>query len=104
MDHLDLGGLAQLITAVVLLATFIKTWLNGRKTDALAAAQLQAQAEFRHGQAEIRGNVATIEKATNSMKDALVAAASKAARAEGKADGVAQERAAVFGTSPQEPR
>lgn len=37
---------------------------------------------------EVGKNVAIIEKATNSMKDALVASTDKAARSEGRAEGL----------------
>ena len=82
LAHVDFAGLAQLVTALVLAATFVKTWINGRKTDAVAKAQL-----------EIKENVQKIETATNSMKDALVEATARSSKAEGKAEGVEQERA-----------
>ncbi len=49
---------------------------------------------LRNGQKanKIAENVQTIEKATNSMKDALVQATAKASLAEGTAAGLAQGR------------
>jgi hypothetical protein len=41
---------------------------------------------------DVKKDIATVEKATNSMKDALVAATDKASRAEGMAAGLAQGR------------
>lgn len=41
---------------------------------------------------ELQKDVRTVEKATNSMKDALVASTDKAARAEGHAQGLTQGR------------
>jgi hypothetical protein len=77
----DLGGAAQLITALVLAATFVQSFLNGRKS-----------ARIEKAQTAIKENVQTIEKATNSMKDALVAATARASHAEGAAEGLAQGR------------
>ena len=54
--------LAQLLTAIGVIATAWQSWHNGRKIE-------------------------LIRHATNSMKDALVAATGKAAHAEGVAEG-----------------
>jgi hypothetical protein len=82
MNHL--GDIAQLITAIAILlnalataGSYIQSWRNGKKADSIAM------------------NVGTIEKATNSMKDALVAATAKAALAEGTAVGLEQGRSEV---------
>src|ERR1700681_175146 len=45
--------------------------------------------------AETKADVATIEKATNSMKDAIVAVRDKAGRAEGELKGQAEPRAEI---------
>ena len=79
MDHL--GQVAQFITAVVLAFNCWQSWRNGKKANAIS-----------EGQAEINKNVATLEKNTNSIKDALVAATAKAALAEGTAAGLKQGR------------
>jgi hypothetical protein len=74
----DIASIIQsvglLITACTSAAALIQSIRNGKKS------------------ARIEENVATIEKATNSMKDALVAATAKAATAEGKAIGLEQGR------------
>lgn len=70
-----LGDVAQFISAIVLALTYLQSWRNGRKANQIAE------------------NVQTIEKATNSMKDALVAATAKASLAEGTAAGLQQGRA-----------
>ena len=62
-----LAELAQLITAVALAYNIWQTW-------------------------RVKKNVQVIEKATNSMKDALVAATAKASLAEGTAVGLEQGR------------
>jgi hypothetical protein len=70
----NLGGIAQLITALVLAFNVWQTWRNGQKSNRIAA------------------NVQVIEKATNSMKDALVKATGEAALAKGTAAGLEQGR------------
>lgn len=70
----DFAGLAQLVTALVLAFNCWQTWRNGQKSNRIAA------------------DVKTIELATNSMQDALVAATAKAALAEGTAVGLEQGR------------
>ena len=71
-------GIAQIITSVATLATALGSVLvslrNSRKLDS------QSQ------------NVEKIEKATNSMKDALVQATAKASEAKGHAAGLEQGR------------
>jgi hypothetical protein len=67
--------LFQLLTAIAATAAAVQSFLNGRRS------------------AKIEKNVAVIEKATNSMKDALVASTAKASHAEGMADGLQQGRA-----------
>jgi len=60
-----------------------------------AAVGLMAYMQSRRNglaQAEIKDNVAIIEKATNSMKDALVKATGEAALAKGTAAGLEQGR------------
>ena len=91
MNHL--GDIAQLITAIVLAATFIQSFLNGRKS-----------AKILESNAKISENVATIEKATNSMKDALVQATSEAALAKGTAAGIIEGRAAGLDQGRNEER
>ena len=70
----SLGEVAQLIGACVLAFNCWQSYRNGQKANKIAE------------------NVQIIEKATNSMKDALVAATDKAARAEGTAIGLEQGR------------
>jgi hypothetical protein len=65
----ELSAIAQVITAVALAYNIWQTW-------------------------RVKKNVVTIEKATNSMKDALVAASSKAGIAEGTAAGLVEGHAA----------
>jgi hypothetical protein len=62
-----LVGIAQVITSLAVAYNIWQTW-------------------------HVKENVKIIEKATNSMKDALVAATDKAARAEGTATGLEQGR------------
>jgi hypothetical protein len=64
----------QLLTAVAAAAAAIQSFLNGRRS------------------AKIERNVAVIEKATNSMKDALVKATAEASLAKGTAAGLEQGR------------
>lgn len=45
-------------------------------------------------------NMAIVEKATNSMKDALVASTAKASLAEGKAQGLEEGRSEVIKSDP----
>ena len=66
-DHL--AGIAQLISALALAYNIWQTW-------------------------RVKKNVLTIEKATNSMKDALIEATGKAAGAEGFIAGRVEGRAA----------
>jgi hypothetical protein len=80
MNHI--GDVAQIITGIGLMLTGCSSafncwisWRNGKKADAIVS------------------NVQVIEKATNSMKDALVAATAKASLAEGHAEGLQQGRA-----------
>jgi len=61
------GEIAQLITAVVLLLTYLQSRKNGK-------------------------NIEAVHKATNSMKDELVTATAKASLAEGTAAGLQQGR------------
>lgn len=63
------------ITACTSLGALIQSMRNGRKATAIAA------------------NVETIEKATNSMKDALVKASKEASHAQGTAEGLVAGRA-----------
>lgn len=94
-------AIGVVINALVAAFGAISSYRNGRQNERILESQ--------NG---IKDNVATIEKATNSMKDALVAATAKSSRAEGKAEGVAQERDAakiginpqIIGTAPEEPR
>ena len=79
----SIGEVAQLITAIVLAATFIQNLFLGRRTTRIEL-----------GQAAIKDNVFTIEKATNSMKDALVEATRAAALAKGTAAGIVTGTAA----------
>jgi hypothetical protein len=71
-------GIAQIITSVATLATalgaVVVSLRNSRKLDSQSA------------------NVEKIEKATNSMKDALVAATAVASEAKGRAEGLQQGR------------
>lgn len=62
-----LGELAQLVTALALAYNIWQTW-------------------------RVKKNVQIIEKATNSMQDALVASTAKASLAEGTAAGLEQGR------------
>jgi hypothetical protein len=55
----------QLLTAIAAAAAAVQSFLNGRRS------------------AKIEKNVAVIEKATNSMKDALVASTAKASYSAG---------------------
>lgn len=70
---------AQIIVAYATLVT------------AIAAAVTSLMNSFRI--TKVADNVQVIEKATNSMKDALVAASKEASLAEGTAVGLAQGRA-----------
>ena len=92
MRGLDLSGIAQLIVAVVAAATFVKTWLNGFKTDRVIAEQAKIKTDMR----ELAVN-------TNSIKDALVVAEKKASKLEGRAEQRAETEASS-GTSLTEPR
>jgi hypothetical protein len=69
---------AQIIVAIATLVT------------AMSAAIISLVNTLRIGR--VAGNVETIEKATNSMKDALVSATAKASLAEGTALGLQQGR------------
>ncbi len=80
MDHI--GDIAQLIFALVAVASFIRTLSNGRKTDQVAKDQIGIKNDMR----ELALN-------TNSIKDALVTSTAKASLAEGTAIGLAQGRA-----------
>jgi hypothetical protein len=84
MNHI--GEISQLIGALVLAFNCWQTWNNGRKANRIAA------------------NVQVIEKATNSMKDALVAATNKAALAEGTAAGMVEGHAAGLDQGRNEER
>ncbi len=66
--------IAPIITALVLAFNCWQTWRNGERAKKIAT------------------DVKTIEVATNSMKDALVAATAKAAFGEGKAVGLEKGR------------
>jgi hypothetical protein len=77
----DITQWLQMLTALLAAAAAAQSFLNGRRSKKIERAQT-----------EIRENVATIEKATNSMKDALVAATDVAARAQGTAAGLEQGR------------
>jgi hypothetical protein len=57
-----LGEIAQLITAIVLALNFMQSWRNGRKIE-------------------------EVHRATNSMKDALVASTAKESYAAGLKEG-----------------
>ena len=83
----SIGEIAQLITAIVLAFNCWQSWSNGKKANKIA-----------EGIHTIKENVITVEKATNSMKDALVAATAKASLAEGTAAGIKLGRA-----EPREP-
>jgi hypothetical protein len=72
--YASLGEIAQAVGAGVLVFNCWQTWRNGRKSK------------------RIEENVKVIEIATNSMKDALVAATAKASLAEGTAAGLQQGR------------
>jgi threonine/homoserine/homoserine lactone efflux protein len=72
MNHI--GDLAQLIGALVLAFNCWQTWRNGQKSNRIAE------------------NVQTIEKATNGMREALIASTAKASHAEGAAAGLEQGR------------
>ena len=78
----SIGDIAQLITAIVLAFNCWQSWSNGKKANKIA-----------EGIHTIKENVLVVEKATNSMKDALVQATAKASLAEGTAAGLAQGRA-----------
>ncbi len=69
---------------------------------ALAAALIGIVNAFRL--TKIANNVQTIEKATNSMKDALVSATGKASLAEGTAAGIVEGHAAGLEQGRQEMR
>lgn len=73
MEHLT--EIAQFITAITVVFNSWQTWRNSQRAK------------------RIEENVQTIEKATNSMKDALVEATAKASLAEGHAEGLQQGRA-----------
>jgi hypothetical protein len=70
----DLTQWLQMLTALLAAAAATQSFLNGRRSK------------------KIEENVATIEKATNSMKDALVKKTDEAARAQGTAAGLEQGR------------
>jgi len=63
----------NIILAVIALANLFTAFLAFKNHDAIK---------------EARSDIAIIEKATNSMKDALVTATGKASRAEGLAEGL----------------
>jgi hypothetical protein len=84
----SIGEIAQLITAIVLAFNCWQSWSNGKKANKIA-----------EGIHTIKENVITVEKATNSMKDALVAATAKASLAEGTAAGLKQGREEPRNTS-----
>jgi len=67
-------SMGALVAACASAASLVQSMLNGQKSK------------------RIEANVAVIEKATNSMKDALVAATAKASLAEGTAVGLQQGR------------
>jgi hypothetical protein len=75
MTKLDFGGIAQLITALVLVATFVQSFLNGR-----GSARIEA------GQEKIKTDVSEWATNTNSKMDALLVSTAKASKAEGKAE------------------
>jgi len=81
---------AQVIVAIATLVT------------ATSAALISLVNTFRIN--KVSTNVQVIEKATNSMKDALVEATAKAATAEGTAIGLAQGTAAGLEQGRQEIR
>ena len=68
----DLGDIAQLITALMLVVTTVSTLRNGYKANKLSK------------------EINVIKVATDGMKDALVASTAKASLAEGKAIGIEQ--------------
>jgi len=68
----------NIILAVIALANLFTAFLAFKNHDQIKDA---------------RNDIATIEKATNSMKDALVLATGKASRAEGLAEGLKQSTA-----------
>jgi hypothetical protein len=74
-------AIAQLLGAFVLSFNCWQTWNNGRHGRKLSDAV-----------AEVKENISIVEKATNSMKDALVEATAKASLAEGTAAGLEQGR------------
>lgn len=65
------GEMAQMIIAIVAALSWLQSWRNSRKLNA-ASKQIEV-----------------IHAATNSMKDALVAATGSAAHAQGLAEGIA---------------
>ena len=85
-----------IITSVLSVATFIRA---GRADRSAASADAKATATHLEVM-DVKNNVQTIEKATNSMKDALVKATGDAAFAKGKAEGVAVERASPMVNAP----
>ena len=76
--QLQLSDVANIIVASATLVTALGAFVTG----IINARRITA----------VKENVQTIEKATNSMKDALVDATAKASLAEGKAAGLAQGR------------
>jgi hypothetical protein len=84
---IDLNNIALFFIAIFNAFTAWVTWRTHKTTTEVKKATLETQA-----------NVAIVEKATNSMKDALVAATGQAAHAAGVTEGLAQASAekAVF--------
>lgn len=86
MTGADIAGILTaagfFITSMTSLASLLVSLGNSRKSKKIAA------------------DVQTIEKATNSMKDALVAATAKASLAEGTAAGLEQGRSEAKSEEP----
>jgi len=108
MDHIDFAGIAQVIFAMVAVASFVKTWLNGLKTDKddaktdLVVAQTSLMATE---QTKLKADMGELAKNTNSIKDALIAAEKKVSKQEGKDEQRQETDDAVGkGTSTPGPR
>ncbi len=77
---MDWNNASLLLIAALNAATAFLTW---RTHDAIGVVKLDV--------AETKNNISTVEKATNSMKDALVAATAKASQAAGELKGRADQ-------------
>lgn len=74
-----IGDYSQLVVAVTVVINCYLSFRNGLRAQRIA-----------EGIHTIKKDVATVEKATNSMKDALVASTAKASHAEGMVEGRAE--------------